>query len=94
MRARRQRRCLGATAKARGEQAGYFTDHAGRPADDRDRARGLDVGGGMAASARTPAIGARETGPGMRWGVAGANAVARVRGLRFSDRWATYDLAA
>jgi hypothetical protein len=39
-------------------------------------------------------IGAREKGPGMRWSVDGANAVAQTRVLLFNDRWGELDSAA
>jgi hypothetical protein len=72
----------------------YFTNQARRMAYDRYRARGLDIGSGMVESACTALIGMREKGPGMRWSVAGAQAVANVRVLLFNDEWADYELAA
>jgi len=90
----RKRRCEGAAAKARDEQATYFTNQASRMAYDRYRARGLDIGSGMVESACKLVIGAREKGPGMRWSGAGANAIAQLRVLLFNDQWASYHLAA
>jgi hypothetical protein len=86
--------CAGATAAVRDEQVTYFTNQAGRMAYDQYRGRGLDIGSGMVESACKHLIGAREKGPGMRWSVAGAQAVANVRVLLFNDEWTTYDLAA
>jgi hypothetical protein len=78
--------CQGAAAAARDEQAGYFANQAGRMAYDRYRAAGLDIGSGLVEGACKHLIGAREKGPGMRWGEAGANAVAQVRVALFNDR--------
>jgi len=75
---------------------GYFTTQASRMVYHRYRyrARGLAIGSGMVEGACKHLIGAREKGPGMRWGVPGANAVAQVRVLLFIDQWADYPLAA
>jgi hypothetical protein len=94
VRAWRKRRCEGTAAAVRDEQVGYFTHHAGRMAYDRYRARGLDIGSGMVESGCKLVIGAREKGPGMRWSVAGANAVAQLRVLLFNDQWDSHRLAA
>jgi hypothetical protein len=84
----------GALAEVRDAQVTYFTNQARRMAYDRYRARGLDIGSGMVESACTALSGMREKGPGMRWSVAGAQAVANVRVLLFNDEWADYELAA
>ena len=94
VRAWRRLRCRGTAATVRDEQVGYFTNQADRMAYDRYRARGLDIGSGMVEGACKLVIGAREKGPGMRWSVPGAQAVANVRVLLFNDQWAAYDLAA
>ena len=94
VRAWRRLRLRGEAAEARDEQAGYFTNQASRMAYHRYRERGLDIGSGMVESASKQVIGAREKGPGMRWGVHGANAVAQVRVLLFNDEWDAYHLAA
>jgi hypothetical protein len=90
----RRLKCAGAAAAVRDEQVTYFTNQAGRMAYDRYRARGLAIGSGMVEGACKLVIGAREKGPGMRWSVPGAQAVANVRVLLFNDQWADYDLAA
>jgi hypothetical protein len=86
--------CVAAVATVRDEQVTYFTNQAARMAYARYRERGLDIGSGMVEGARKLVIGAREKGPGMRWSVAGAQAVANVRVLLFNDQWPDYDLAA
>ena len=90
----RRRPCASAAAQVRDEQMTYFTNQAGRMAYDQYRARGLDIGSGMVESACKYVIGAREKGPGMRWSVPGAQAIANVRVLLLNDQWADYDLAA
>lgn len=90
----RRRACTGAAAVIRDEQVTYFTNQAGRMAYDQYRGRGLDIGSGMVESACKYVIGVREKGPGMRWSVAGAQAVANVRVLLLNDQWHDYDLAA
>ena len=86
--------CPAGAAVVRDEQVGYFTNQASRMAYGRYRERGLDIGSGMVEGACKHLIGAREKGPGMRWGLPGAQAVATVRVLLFNDQWAAYDLAA
>jgi uncharacterized protein UPF0236 len=90
----RRLKCAATAAAVRDEQVTYFTNQASRMAYDRYRARGLDIGSGMVESACKLVIGVREKGPGMRWGVPGAQAVANVRVLLFNDQWSDYDLAA
>jgi len=93
-RAGQRLRCRGAAAAVRDEQVGYFTRQADRMAYDRYRERGLAIGSGMVESAGKALIGMRQKGPGMRWSVPGAQAVAHVRVLLFNDQWDRYDLAA
>jgi len=90
----RRLKCPAAAAAVRDEQVTYFTNQAGRMAYGRYRARGLDIGSGMVESACKLVIAMREKGPGMRWHVPGAQAVANVRVLIFNDQWPDYDLAA
>ena len=78
--------CRGEAAAVRDEQATYFGNQAPRMAYDRYRAAGWDIGSGMVEGACKHLIGAREKGPGMRWGDAGANAVAQVRVLLFNGQ--------
>jgi hypothetical protein len=78
--------CRGEAAAVRDEQATYFANQASRMADDRYRAAGWDIGSGMVEGACKHLIGAREKGPGMRWGDAGANAVAQARVLLFNGQ--------
>jgi hypothetical protein len=94
VRAWRRLRCRGAAATVRDEQVTYFTNQAARMAYGRYRARGLDIGSGVVESACKALIGMRQKGPGMRWSLPGAQAVANVRVLLFNDQWAGYDLAA
>ena len=90
----RRLKCAGAAAAVRDEQVTHFTNQAGRMAYGRYRERGLDIGSGIVAGAGKALIAAREKGPGRRWSVAGAQAVANVRVLLFNDEWNAYDLAA
>ena len=90
----RRRRCTGAAAVVRDEQVTYFTNQAARMAYDQYRARGLDIGSGMVESACKYVIGAREKGPGMRWSVDGAQAIANVRVLVLNGQWPDYPLVA
>jgi hypothetical protein len=90
----RRLKCSPTAAAVREAQVTYFTNQARRMAYDRYRARGLDIGSGMVESACKLVIAMREKGPGMRWHVPGALAVAQVRVLIFNDEWPTYDLAA
>lgn len=89
-----RRQCTGAAAVVRDEQVTYFTNQADRMAYDQYRRRGLDIGSGMVESACKYVIGTREKGPGMRWSVAGAQAIANVRVLMLNNQWSDYDLAA
>ena len=79
--------CRGEAGAVRDEQATYFANQAPRMAYARYRAAGWDIGSGMVEGACKHLIGAREKGPGMRWGEDGANAVAQVRVLLFNGRW-------
>ena len=90
----RRRSVTGAAAEVRDEQVTYFTNQASRMAYDQYRARGLDIGSGMVESACKYVIGTREKGPGMRWSVPGAQAIANVRVLLLNDQWDAYALAA
>ena len=90
----RRLKCAGPAAAVRDEQVGYFTNQARRMAYGRYRERGLDVGSGMVEGGAKALIGMREKGPGMRWSVPGAQAVANVRVLLFNDQWDAYDLVA
>lgn len=84
----------GQAAEVRDEQVTYFTNQSGRMAYDVYRKRGLAIGSGLVESACKTLIGLREKGPGMRWTVAGAQAVANVRVLLFNQEWSDYDVAA
>lgn len=86
--------CRGEVATIRDAQVTYFTNQASRMAYDRYRADGWDIGSGMVESACKHLIGARHKGPGMRWSMAGAQAVAAVRVLLFNHQWESHDLAA
>lgn len=84
----------GRAAEVRDEQVTYFTNQASRMAYDLYRERDLAIGSGLVESACKTLIGLREKGPGMRWTVAGAQAVANVRVLLFNHEWTEYDVAA
>jgi hypothetical protein len=86
--------CAGAAAAVREEQVTYFANQAPRMRYAEYRAAGWDIGSGMVEGACKHLIGAREKGPGMRWGVPGANAVAQVRVLLFNHQWDGCALAA
>lgn len=81
-------------AAVRDAQITSFTNQARRRQYPRYRPRGLDIGGGMVEGGAKALIAAREQGPGMRWRVAGAEAVAQVRVLLTNHQWNAYDLAA
>lgn len=90
------RRLNGAAAvtPVRDAQVTSFTNQAARMTDAHYRARGLDIGSGMVEGGAKALVGARTKGSGMRWTVAGAEAVIQVRTLLRNNQWATYDLAA
>lgn len=79
--------CRGEAATIRDEQATYFANQAPRMRYDAYRAAGWDIGSGVVEGACKHLIAAREKGPGMRWSVPGANAVAQVRVALFNDCW-------
>lgn len=83
--------CRGEAATVRSEEVTYFSNQAGRMDYAVYRGRGLDVGSGMVESACKYVIGAREKGPGMRWSVAGAQAIATLRAVLLNGRWEHYD---
>jgi len=66
----------------------YFTNNKSRMRYPEYRARGLQIGSGTVESGCKHVIGARLKGSGMRWGVEGARAVAKVRAKLKSGRWA------
>lgn len=69
---------------------GYFTEHAARMDYPTFIAMGLPIGSGAIESACKTLIEEREKGAGMRWTEEGAQAVATLRALHRSGRWATF----
>jgi hypothetical protein len=68
----------------------YFTEHAARMDYPAFSARQLPIGSGVVGSANKTLITAREKGAGMRWSGAGAQAVASLRAVHRSGRWAAF----
>jgi hypothetical protein len=68
----------------------YFTEHAARMAYPTFLARQLPIGSGVVESANKTLITAREKGAGMRWSGTGAQAVASLRAVHRSGRWAAF----
>jgi hypothetical protein len=68
----------------------YFTDQAARMDYPTFIARQLPIGSGVVESANKTLITAREKGAGMRWSGAGAQAVASLRAVHRSGRWAAF----
>jgi hypothetical protein len=69
---------------------GYFTEHAARMDYPTFIARQLPIGSGVVESANKTLITAREKGAGMRWRATGAQAVASLRAVHRSGRWAAF----
>jgi hypothetical protein len=69
---------------------GYFTTHAARMDYPRFVARHLPIGSGAIESACKTLIEEREKGAGMRWTKEDAQAVASLRALWRSGRWAAF----
>jgi hypothetical protein len=89
----KQLTCRGEAATVRDEEVTYFTNQAGRMDYAVYRGRGVDIGSGMIESACKYVIGTREKGPGMRWSVPGAQAIATLRVVLLNGRWERYDPA-
>jgi len=68
----------------------YFTEHAAQMDYPTFLARQLPIGSGVVESANKTLITAREKGAGMRWSGPGAQAVASLRALQRSGRWAAF----
>ena len=68
----------------------YFTEHAARMDYPTFIAQQLPIGSGVVESANKTLIAAREKGAGMRWSGPGAQAVASLRALQRSGRWAAF----
>jgi hypothetical protein len=68
----------------------YFRTHAARMRYPLFRARQLPIGSGAIESTAKNLIQLRQTQAGMRWGIPGAQAVASLRALHRSGRWATF----
>ncbi len=68
----------------------YFTRNAARMDDPRFVARQLPIGSGAVESSCKCLVEARLTQAGMRWGVSGSQAIASLRALHRSGRWAAF----
>ncbi|HEX2187130.1 MAG TPA: ISKra4 family transposase [Chloroflexota bacterium] len=68
----------------------YFTEHAARMDYPTFLAQQLPIGSGVVESANKTLITAREKGAGMRWSGPGAQAVASLRAVHRSGRWAAF----
>ena len=73
-------------AKVAGAQE-YFAYHRGRLDYPRYRAQGFPIGSGIIESACKSVLKQRESGSGMRWTEAGAQAIATLRAIHRSGRW-------
>ena len=69
---------------------GYFTGHAARMDYPRFVARQLPIGSGAVESACKALVAQRAKQAGMRWSRAGLRAVASLRALHRSGRWAAF----
>lgn len=72
-----------------GEQA-YFAFHRDRLDYPRYRSVGFPIGSGIIESACKTVLKQRESGNGMRWIEAGAQAIATLRALHRSGQWQTF----
>ena len=81
----------GAGAEECGRALRYLSERRGQMRYDEYRSRGLPIGSGRVEAACKTVVGGRLKGAGMRWTVAGANAVLAVRCARlggwFDDYW-------
>jgi Uncharacterised protein family (UPF0236) len=68
----------------------YFTRHAARMAYPQFVARHLPIGSGAVESACKGLVEARLKQAGMRWSVPGSHAIASLRALHRSGRWAAF----
>ena len=82
-----------ATARqAHAEHVRYFRNHVHKMDYPRYRANGWQIGSGPVESACKTVVGRRLKQSGMRWGVAGADAVCHLRALHQSEphRWHSF----
>jgi hypothetical protein len=77
-------------AAVRAPDDGYFTAQAARMDYPRFVARRFPIGSGAVESTCKALIAARTKGAGMRWSQAGVQAVASLRALHRSGRWAHF----
>jgi len=73
--------------QAAAEEVHYFTVNAGRMAYAAYRAAGYPLGSGMVESGCKQVVGQRAKGAGMRWSVAGVQAVLTLRASLLSGGW-------
>jgi hypothetical protein len=86
----RLRPCTAAGAEEVRKARSYFRTHAARMHYPLFRARQLPIGSGAIQSTARNLIQLRQTQAGMRWSLSGAQAVASLRALHPSGRWATF----
>lgn len=67
--------------------AAYFDKRRAMLAYPAFRARGYQIGSGLAESACKRLVAQREKGPGMHWTTPGAQAIATLRAAHLSNRW-------
>ena len=84
---RRLARCHRKVRRALCQEAEYFTTNKLRMCYKHFRARGFFVGSGVVEAGCKTVIGQRLKQSGMRWTVAGANAVIALRCRLLSNRW-------
>jgi hypothetical protein len=65
----------------------YFAKRRAMLAYPAFRARGYQIGSGLAESASKRLVSQREKGPGMHWTTPGAQAIASLRAAHLSNRW-------
>lgn len=83
----RSRRSRGGSAASLEALIGYVVDNVERMDYPRYRAAGLSIGSGPVESSCKRLVGGRLKGPGMRWTVAGADAVLALRTTWFNSQW-------
>ncbi len=79
-----------ADAEVVAKERAYFTYHATRLNYPYYRSQGFPIGSGIIESACKTVLKQRESGGGMRWKEAGAQAIATLRALHRSGKWKAF----
>lgn len=79
-----------AAAETVGKERAYFAYHASRLDYPRYRSQGWPIGSGIIESACKTVLKQRESGGGMRWTEAGAQAIATLRAVHRSGHWQAF----